>query len=309
MISVILPAYNAHKYLREAVDSILNQTYKDFELIIIDDGSSDSSSEIIESYNDSRIRFFKNGENKGLIYTLNRGITLANGEYIARMDADDISLPTRFEKQVEYMDAHLECIVCGSFIQMFKDTENIGKPVGVFGDDAILKEYLFRDACFAHPSVMMRTECIKTTGIHYSSEFLHAEDYKFWVDLVPYGAFYNIPEVLLRYRVGENQVSQKYHNIQVRNSSRIRKGYIMSAIKNDEFLFDIENGITIDTIKKVKNLRLKTAYLHEILYLSLNRYRIREFMYLILSGDLCRISKKTALAFCKRALKGVDPLI
>ena len=309
MVSVILPAYNAEGTIGEAIKSIIDQTYKDWELLVIDDGSTDNTKAVIQSFEDPRIKYIENEGNKKLIYTLNRGLEMATGKYIARMDADDISKPDRFQKQVDFMEGNPECIVCGTFIQMFKDSENIGKPVGIFGDDAVLKEYLYRDSCFAHPSVMMRTDCIKKTGIHYNTECLHVEDYKFWIDLVPYGSFYNIPEALLRYRVDDNQVSRKFRDIQVRNSNRIRKEYIMSTIRNDDFISDIENGITIDTIKKTKNLGLKTVYLLEILYLSLNQYRIREFMYLVFSCDIRKKKKKTVLAFCKRALKGANPLI
>ena len=114
-----MPAYNAEKYINEAIDSILAQTFTDFEFIIIDDGSTDSTCAIVESYSDSRIRFFKNEHNLGVAATLNRGLDLARGEYIARMDADDISLPTRFEKQAAYMDSHPDVVVCGTGVECF----------------------------------------------------------------------------------------------------------------------------------------------------------------------------------------------
>ena len=123
-ISVIMPAYNAEKYIREAIDSILAQTYTDFEFIIIDDASTDATASIVESYSDERIRFFRNEHNMGVANTLNRGLDLAVGEYIARMDSDDISLPERFAKQVEFMDTHTDVIVCGSNAIVFGDGIN-----------------------------------------------------------------------------------------------------------------------------------------------------------------------------------------
>lgn len=111
-ISVIMPAYNAERYIREAIDSILRQTWSDFELIIIDDGSTDSTAAIIAEYTDNRIRFCPNAQNMGVAATLNRGLELACGAYIARMDADDISLPERFAKQAAYLDAHPDVTVC-----------------------------------------------------------------------------------------------------------------------------------------------------------------------------------------------------
>ena len=120
-ISVVMPAYNAENYIREAIDSILAQTFRDFEFLIIDDGSTDHTVEIIRSYSDSRIRLYQNERNMGVAATLNRGLDLARGEYIARMDADDISLPERFAKQAAYMDAHPDVAVCGSNIILFSE--------------------------------------------------------------------------------------------------------------------------------------------------------------------------------------------
>jgi glycosyltransferase involved in cell wall biosynthesis len=114
-ISVVMSVYNGEKYLRQAIESILQQTYTDFEFIIIDDGSTDSSREIIQSYDDKRIRLVINEQNIGLTKSLNKGIRLAKGEFIARMDADDISLPQRFEKQVAYLDSHPEVGVLGTY--------------------------------------------------------------------------------------------------------------------------------------------------------------------------------------------------
>ena len=126
LISVILPAYNAERFLEEAIDSILAQTYKNFELIVLNDGSTDRTEEIILSYNDPRIRYIKNESNLKLIKTLNKGIALARGKYIARMDADDISLPTRFEKEIEFMEIHPDIGVCSSkVIHLFSNRKTI----------------------------------------------------------------------------------------------------------------------------------------------------------------------------------------
>jgi len=113
-VSVVMPVYNGEKYLRESIDSILNQTYTDYEFIIVNDGSNDKTEEIILSYNDNRIRYIKNEKNLQIVKSLNRGIELAKGRYIARMDADDISLPRRFEKQITFMENNLEIGVCGT---------------------------------------------------------------------------------------------------------------------------------------------------------------------------------------------------
>ena len=118
-LSVIMPAYNAEKYIGEAIESILNQTFTDFEFIIIDDGSSDHTADIIKGFHDERIRFIQNEKNSGVANTLNKGLELSQGEYIARMDADDISLPARFEKQVAFMEANPDVAVVGCGIELF----------------------------------------------------------------------------------------------------------------------------------------------------------------------------------------------
>ena len=122
--TVLMPVYNAEKYVAEAIDSILNQTFNDFEFLIINDGSTDNSLDIIKSYDDPRITIINNETNLGLSHTLNKGIELARGEYIIRMDADDISLSIRLEKQIEFMDSNQHIGICGSWIQTFDKSGN-----------------------------------------------------------------------------------------------------------------------------------------------------------------------------------------
>jgi glycosyltransferase involved in cell wall biosynthesis len=122
-ITVLMPVYNGEKYLREAIDSIFNQTFTDFEFLIVDDGSTDNSVEIINSYQNSRINLVKNDKNEGLVYTLNRGLSLAKGEYIARMDCDDISLPERLKKQIDFLDSNSEIAVVGTWIKVINEKE------------------------------------------------------------------------------------------------------------------------------------------------------------------------------------------
>ena len=271
MISVILPAYNAQDTIAEAIQSIIDQTYKDWELIVINDGSSDDTKSIILSFPDPRIKYIENDGNKKLIYTLNRGLKLATGKYIARMDADDISLPTRFERQVLYMENHPDCVCCGSLIHFFSNNRLFGKPVGISGDDIKLKE---------------------------------------WIDLSEYGMFHNIKEPLLNYRISGTQVSNKYRNVQLKTSNRCRREYIESHVNNDSFRIDIRsNHITLDTLRKYRLLDLHYAYLLEVLYLSMEKYGIKELLYFLVSMDILRVSPKTVLAFFKRMLCGKDSLL
>ncbi|WP_323586982.1 glycosyltransferase family 2 protein [Aliarcobacter butzleri] len=208
LISVILPVYNGEKYLKEAIESILNQTYTNFEFIIIDDGSKDSSLEIIKEYEkeDERIVAVSR-ENKGLIATLNEGIEKAKGKYIARMDQDDISLPNRFEEQLKIMENDKEIVVCGSWINVFGENrkEKISK---YFQYDKEIKANLIMSCCFAHPSVMMRRDAFLDNNIWYDENFKNAEDYHLWTQLARVGKFYNIPKVLLNYRFLETSITR-----------------------------------------------------------------------------------------------------
>lgn len=205
-ISVIMPAYNAEKYIKEAIDSILMQTFADFEFIIIDDGSTDRTAEIVNSYSDSRIRFCPNERNMGVAATLNRGLGLAYGEYIARMDADDISMQERFSKQADYLDAHPDVTVCGTAIELFRDGAIIGTHFYSIKPEKI-KEDLFFSCGIAHPSVMMRRTSILELG-GYDPAFNGMEDYELWCRVAENSKIAVLPELLLRYRIHGGQVTQ-----------------------------------------------------------------------------------------------------
>ena len=225
-ISVIMPVYNSEKYLREAIDSILDQTYGDFEFIIIDDGSTDSSPDIVRSYDDPRIRFYVNEKNMGVAGTLNRGLDLATGEYIARMDSDDISLPERFEKQVAFMNAHTEVAVCATAIHLFGATES-DRRFSITHNQ--LKVDLLFGNCFAHPTVMLRGTVIRNEKFYYDKKFNKIEDYEMWVKISRKYALASLEDVLLKYRVHSMQVTQNYGE-EYEAQSRVLKGKILSEL-------------------------------------------------------------------------------
>lgn len=204
-VSVIMGVYNGEKYLAAAIQSILDQTLTDFELLIINDGSVDRSKEIIHSFTDPRIVYVENDGNKGLIFTLNRGLELARGKYIARMDADDIALPGRLAQQFHFMEAHPAIAVSGASIELFRDGQSLGKWRVPVSDKAIAMNLLFIP-CFCHPTAMMRAEVFRMHPFRYSTDYLHAEDYELWIRLLRNGfKIGNLPQVLLRYRLhGEN---------------------------------------------------------------------------------------------------------
>lgn len=206
-ISVIMPVYNCEKYLRQAIESILNQTYKDFEFIIINDGSIDNSFNIIKEYQlqDGRIITISR-ENKGLIYSLNEGISLASGKYIARMDGDDIALPERFEKQVEFLEHKKDVDVIGTHIYAFgnediEKSKKIEERFNVLIDEINMEKIIFDDIVICHPSSMIRREVLDKLG-GYSYKYTCAEDYDLWIRALKFGfKLSTVNEKLTRYRL------------------------------------------------------------------------------------------------------------
>ena len=206
LVSVIMPAYNAEKYIAQAIESVLGQTFDDFEFIIINDCSRDRTEEIILSYNDPRIVYLKNEENLGVAATLNKGLAAAKGEYIARMDADDISLPERLAKQVAYLDANEEIAVLGTNVESFNELGTISTGWSALNPEQMKVDLLF--ACgLAHPSVMMRAEVIRELG-GYDVEFNGLEDYELWCRVLENHKITTLPDILLRYRIHGSQVTQ-----------------------------------------------------------------------------------------------------
>ena len=255
-ISVLMSAYNASKYLKEAIESILNQTYKNFEFIIINDGSADNTEEIIESFKDERIVYCRNHTNLGLIESLNKGILIAKGNYIVRMDADDLAMPERLQEQIAVFTQNKDAIVVGSDYYLLSD--NKLKYVRNQNDSAFLKTTLLFSTCFAHPTVMIKN-VFKAQTIFYDKAYLHAEDYKLWTDLAFLGEFYNINKPLLKYREHANQISVQHHQSQLQISEKIRRAYLNKlGIQFTEEQFQthniIGNNIIIRSLERLSSI-------------------------------------------------------
>ncbi len=219
MISVLLPVYNAQEFLREAIESILNQSFKNFELIIINDGSTDHSEEIICSFDDKRIVYVKNETNLKLIETLNKGIQLCKGKYIARMDADDISMPDRLEKQYRFMESNPSVGLCGTWAKVINEKGEETGRIKNFTQNADLKIHLLFSVPFVHPTVMMKTELLKEE--FYSTQYPHAEDYDLWCRLSRKTQIANIPEFLFKYRWHSTNISQTENSTQISIKEKI----------------------------------------------------------------------------------------
>jgi glycosyltransferase involved in cell wall biosynthesis len=204
LISVIVTVYNTERYIEAAVQSILNQTITDFELIIINDASTDRTWEILQSFNDERIVLVNNETNQGIPKNANTGLKLAKGDYIAKMDADDISHPMRFERQLAYFNAHPDVVICGSWAQIFgADDVLIRTPVT---HDEIKAGLLFLNVIF-NPAVMFKSSIYHQFGLSYNEHFPVLEDYTLWLDAVDKVKFANVPEILLKYRVHNQNIS------------------------------------------------------------------------------------------------------
>ena len=203
-VTVLMSVYNGERYLKEAIDSILTQTFTDFEFLIIDDASTDKTPDILRSYSDPRIRIVTNQENIGLTKSLNKGLELAKGEYVARMDADDISLPDRFMEEVNYLDSNLDVAVVGTGRENV-DSEGNSLEV-VFPPKIVSSELLLKGNQFQHSSVMFRKNIILKEG-GYCESMQCCQDYYFWLKLAKKHQLHNIPIVLCKLRNQKDNVS------------------------------------------------------------------------------------------------------
>lgn len=207
-VTVLMPVYNGEKYVSQAIESVLTQTFTDFEFLIINDGSNDKSEEIITSYQDARIRLVTNETNLKLIATLNKGLNLAKGEYIARMDCDDICYPERLAMQVEFMDKHREVGVCGTWVETMglKSGEVWRYP----SEPEDIAARLFFLNAMAHPTVMIRRSFFQQHHLYYRSEYIHVEDFALWQQCRLLFSLANIPQPLLKYRIVQTSVTRTH---------------------------------------------------------------------------------------------------
>lgn len=285
-VSVLLPVHNGERYLREALDSILAQTFRDFELIALDDGSTDGTLALLREYaaRDSRIRIVSR-QQRGLVATLNEGIDLARGEWLARMDADDIALPHRIELQLAQLKK-TGADFCGGAVQCFGDWPAVWRyPVS---HEACVAHMLF-DVPFAHPAVIGRRTAF--ARLRYAQGFARAQDYDFWQRAWAAGyRFTNVSEIVLRYRVHAGQVSSRHRDRQRQGADIVRRRHwqaLLPSMPSQE----IER-----IVDAMSHGRGKTAWLVPALRELLSRYS-GEALRALLSGGF--------RAFCK--LAGDDP--
>ena len=202
-VSVLTPIYKTEeRFLREAIESVLNQTFRDFELILLDDCPEDDRERIVKSYDDPRIVYVRNEKNLGIASSRNRLIDLAKGEYLAVFDHDDVCRPERFAKEVAYLDAHPDCGVVSGWTQ-----PTGGKVKRYPESDRAIKVAMMQGIALWHPAAMIRKSVLIETGIRYSPDYTPVEDYLLFMQLAAHTAFYNLQEVLIDYRWHETNTS------------------------------------------------------------------------------------------------------
>lgn len=221
-ISVIMSVHNTEtEYLNIAIQSILDQTFRDFEFIIINDGSNEECTTVLKEYKDTRIELITNPKNYGLTKSLNIGLHRAVGKYIARMDADDYSYPERFESQYQYMEQHKEIDILGSWV---REGNKVRKCCGNVSTRWRYTRMLFDNVGIYHPTAFMRADFLKRNNFYYNEDFKKAQDFEFWSRCLSVGNMYVLPKVLLNYRIHDGQISsygrseQDYYNICTREN-------------------------------------------------------------------------------------------
>lgn len=284
-VSIIMPVYNSEKYVGEAISSILEQTYKDFELIVIDDCCKDRSAEIIKQFKDERIVFVQNKENKGFLYGLNYGIEIARGEYIARLDDDDIAYPDRLEKQIAYMDSHEEIILLGTQINLLIDGNIVPKEfVPIYSPEEIKFSLLFGNYCIAHSSFMMRKKVLLDNNIRYEI-FKQVPDHHMQLCLSKYGKLYCLDDVLVTWRIHAQQSTQvRSREMKMEEEDRVRCIYINSLdiAVGDKLILKqavCRDLRTKDDYCKIKNAFMEWAKANSLTLTDENNRKCMQFVW------------------------------
>lgn len=261
-ISVITTVFNCENYIAQSVSSILKQTFRDFEYIIINDGSQDRTSHIVRELaeGDKRIIFSENEKNIGRVKSLNEALKKTKGEYIAIQDADDVSFPDRLEKQVSFLERNSDFVLVGANIIVMDEFENfISNPIRPSNDPDAKFSLLFR-CTFANPSIMFRKKVILENNIQYEDNFIHAEDFRIISLISRHGKVYNLKEPLVKYR------KHAFNNSTI-NSDTLNNGSILIAQQN---LSELGIQITEDQVFRIRNLISSKGLNKEYLYKDIN---------------------------------------
>lgn len=262
-VTVIMSVYNQELYVEESIDSILAQTYTDFELLIIDDGSTDTSDRLVRQYDDPRIRYLQNGENLGIVATSNRGLAEAMGKYIARLDSDDIAHKDRLRLQVDFLEANPDIDFLASYYQTL---ESRPRTVRAPTDPREIADTLMVGNCFGHSTVMYRRERFAEKGLVYPNVGGGAEDYAFYLICAPHVRMATLPEVLVYYRVHESQISQVQNDLQTQYANEERRAYVEHllgrSMSSDEAL--VHDRFCSKQVLTADELRASAVWIEEL---------------------------------------------
>ena len=243
IVSVVMPAYNGEPYLKAAVDSILEQSFGDLELIVVDDCSTDGTPDTLRAYADPRLRILRNEVNLGIVGALNRGLSAATGKYVARMDADDISHPDRLARQVAYMDANPGVLLTGTRVDFIDGNgEPLKRNIVLPTDDKAIRLQSAFFPAFVHPTVMIRGETLRRHGLRYVEAFRYAEDYDLWTRIMALGEVANLPEPLLSYRTHNAQISSSKLTDMAAVSSKVSQTYLKTQFGLTLSIAEIETA-------------------------------------------------------------------
>lgn len=310
-ITVLMPAYNAARTIGEATASILGQTFQDFELLIIDDGSTDETVQVAESVPDRRLTVLRNPENLGLIATLNRGIELAKGRYIARMDADDISLPERFARQYQLMEDSPGVVACSAWTKDFAPGRFSRYNLRESDHEALLAR-MFAEPPLSHPASFIRRATFMDRGLRYNSCYPHCEDYRLWFDLSKVGQLSNVQSVLLHARMAATSVSYRYASQQAEVARRLRREIIADFFQRRDMgevlpenitaaylarFMGLYQGVRIQPPRQRENLVRQLNSIKYCLYMSMQAYSPGDFFRFLGSGDWLRVGMRGRRAF------------
>ena len=247
-VTIILPVYNGERYLREAIDSVLAQTYRDFELWVCNDGSTDSTVAIVDSYADPRVRRIDNPHNMGLVATLNCAFAMVDSPFIARMDDDDLWEPDKLERQMALLAGRPDVGICGTSIHKFGDIDS----VMIFPEESdALKVGLLFYCMMSHPSVVYRRSMLQETGLAYRQDYFPAEDYKMWVDALQHTHIYNLQQPLVHYRQHATQICREKKEEQIKLERRLHEKQLRLIYPNptdDELAFHLDRFVTLHPV-------------------------------------------------------------
>ncbi len=227
LISVCIPVYNREMYIADAIDSVLKQSYQNFEIIIVDDGSTDQTFSILRKIKDARIRIYQNGENKGVVYSRNLCLNTAHGKYIATLDSDDLWMPDKLQKQVEFLESQPNYGVCGTWGLRRKP----GQPDDIWSmasTDAEIRTCMLWRCPIIHSSMMIRRTVLQDHNIWYDEAYANSEDYELIRRMLSFTNIHCFDEPLVVYHLHDNQISSLKKDIQLKNAERIVENYLLN---------------------------------------------------------------------------------